>query len=318
MKLCPMNKYIDNLSIQPSFYCNFNCPYCYLGKLRKDESLLPLNKLEMRLKEISEKYYVRNITLYGGEISLLDKGYLQSLSNLCESICSKITVVSNLSNLWLVDFCDSKNYTLSISLNEERPNYIKTLNKIESLERKDNKNLSIVVLPSILNKSPESLLNFYNNIGIDIFFIQYHPSIYSETSYNISIDEYSNFLKGIIEQYFIGNYSIKIINEDILRNKEYNPNLDGFLFINPQGNYSTVIYKDNIEEYLEFDNLRKWEECCKKEYIRYFNQCQFCEYFNHCKAEHLEVINKKECSGLYKLQKWYEKVKNGTYYKTNC
>ena len=33
------------LSIQPTFLCNYNCEYCYLGNLRKDKTILDLDIL---------------------------------------------------------------------------------------------------------------------------------------------------------------------------------------------------------------------------------------------------------------------------------
>ena len=38
-------KTIDMLSIQPTFLCNYNCEYCYLGNLRKDKTILDLDIL---------------------------------------------------------------------------------------------------------------------------------------------------------------------------------------------------------------------------------------------------------------------------------
>lgn len=304
--------FIDNLSIQPTFLCNFNCSYCYLGNLRNCSDILDLRVLERRIEEILNKYQIRNINLYGGEISLLKPSYLEELVAICTRIGIKPTVITNLSNDWIIDFCEERSLPLSISLNEERPYYKETLEKIKKLRNKGNKNLSVVVLPSILDKDYLDLMSFYEKLGLEVFFIQYHPSVHSCKSgvvYDININHFSNFLKGIISEKHRKDYEIKIINEDILNNKDYNPLMSGFLFITPFGQYSTVLYQNGIERYKYFNNLEEWEECCKKEYKEYFLKCNLCEYFGKCKAEHLEVIDKKECSGLYELQKWYEEKK---------
>lgn len=304
--------FIDNLSIQPTFLCNFNCSYCYLGNLRNCSDILDLRVLEQRIEEILNKYQIRNINLYGGEISLLKPSYLEELVDICSKIGIKPTVITNLSNDWIVDFCEKGSLPLSISLNEERPYYKETLEKIKKLRNKGNKNLSVVVLPSMLDKDYSDLMSFYEKLGLDVFFIQYHPSVHSCKSgvvYDININHFSNFLKGIISEKHRKDYEIKIINEDTLNNKDYNPLMSGFLFITPFGQYSTVLYQDGIERYEYFNSLEEWEECCKKEYREYFLKCNLCEYFGKCKAEHLEVMDKKECSGLYELQKWYEEKK---------
>lgn len=304
--------FIDNLSIQPTFLCNFNCNYCYLGNLRNYENILNLRVLEQRIEEILNKYQIRNINLYGGEISLLKPSYLEELVAICFRIGIKPTVITNLSNDWIIDFCEERSLPLSISLNEERPYYKETLEKIKKLRNRGNKNLSVVVLPSMLDKDYSGLMGFYEKLGLDVFFIQYHPSVHSCKSgvvYDININHFSSFLKGIISEKHRKDYEIKIINEDTLNNKDYNPLMSGFLFITPFGQYSTVLYQNGIERYEYFNSLEEWEECCKKEYKEYFLKCNLCEYFGKCKAEHLEVMDKKECSGLYELQKWYEEKK---------
>lgn len=304
--------FIDNLSIQPTFLCNFNCSYCYLGNLRNCSDILDLRVLERRIEEILNKYQIRNINLYGGEISLLKPSYLEELVDICSRIGIKSTVITNLSNDWIIDFCEEGSLPLSISLNEERPYYKETLEKIKKLKNRGNKNLSVVVLPSMLDKDYSGLMSFYEKLGLDVFFIQYHPSVHSCKSgvvYDININHFSSFLKGIISEKHRRDYEIKIINEDILNNKDYNPLMSGFLSITPFGQYSTVLYQNGIERYEYFNSLEEWEECCKKEYREYFLKCNLCEYFGKCKAEHLEVMDKKECSGLYELQKWYEEKK---------
>lgn len=40
------------LSIHPTFYCNYRCPYCYLGNLREQKQVLALDVLSDRLREI--------------------------------------------------------------------------------------------------------------------------------------------------------------------------------------------------------------------------------------------------------------------------
>ena len=163
----------------------------------------------------------------------------------------------------------------------------------------------------MLNKNPQELLGFYNSLGFDVFFIQYHPSVLSKKIYNIDINDFSNFLKNIIEIKRSYIYNINILNENILNNDEYNPMQNGYLFINPNGNYSTVIYNNHIEQYKEFDSINDWKIYCQKDYERYFKNCCFCDLFGKCKAEHLDVIETKECSGLYNLLKWY-RSKDGT------
>lgn len=289
------------LSIIPSYFCNYNCEYCYLGKLRSERTLLPLNTLLNRMQELEQEHFIDHITVYGGEISLLSKEYIQELYNFIQSY--KVTFVTNLSNDWLVDFCKEKNIHLSISLNEERQYYDKTLTKLLEMEKTSNMDLSIVVLPSILKTPVSELLSLYEKIGLDVFFIQYHPSILSKVNYQITEDEYSNFLYNIIKETKEHSYNINIGNIEIFKDNDYKPTADNFIFINPNGKFSSVKYVNGVEQPIEFSTLKDWKEFCNAEKKWYFDNCQFCEYYNKCKAEHLVQLDKKECSGLYTLLK---------------
>ena len=60
------------LSIMPSYKCNFKCQYCYLGDLIQNDNLLNLENLESSLLELKQLYNIKNVSLYGGELSLLD------------------------------------------------------------------------------------------------------------------------------------------------------------------------------------------------------------------------------------------------------
>lgn len=297
-----MDKPKLHVSIIPTYLCNYNCEYCYLGELRKNKEILSLSNLKYKINELSNCFNIENVVVYGGEISLLDESYIQSLVKIIKPY--NISFVSNISNDWIIDFCDANNIHLSISLNEERDNYQTTLNKLQSLNYKNNKELSVVVLPSLLNKNPKDLLEFYDKIGLDVFFIRYHPSSLSSTNYQLSANDYSTFLKNIIEEKHKNNYNINITNEYILKNNDYNPRMSGFVFINPDGDYMSVNYNKDIESFISFKDLNDWKKYCNKEYEKYFNKCMLCDLFDKCKAEHL--IFDEECSGLYNLVKWYQ------------
>lgn len=54
------------LSIHPTFYCNYRCPYCYLGNLREQKQVLALDVLSDRLKEIQKLYSISSTQILGG------------------------------------------------------------------------------------------------------------------------------------------------------------------------------------------------------------------------------------------------------------
>lgn len=292
------------LSIMPSYKCNFKCQYCYLGNLIQNDNLLNLENLESSLLELKQLYNIKNVSLYGGELSLLDNVYLQHLVDLIKIKLPKssISLTSNFSNENILTFCLLNNIKLNVSLNEERYQYSKTLQQIKKYTGTKLFDLTVVVLPSIINKHTNELYKFYNDLGFDVFFIQHHNSIHQK-SYSISLDQFSKFLYDFICYHSMqSDAKFKIENLNVLNDTEFNPNTESYLFINPNGKYCTTVFKDNIEHYVTFDNLQQWQTFCEKSYQMYENSCSTCKFFNRCKAEHLETLNNdNECSGLKHL-----------------
>jgi hypothetical protein len=67
-----MNKI--TVSINPSYFCNFRCDFCYLTPEQLgDQKRIPLPILDKRLEEISKVKEIEWIDLYGGEIGALKK-----------------------------------------------------------------------------------------------------------------------------------------------------------------------------------------------------------------------------------------------------
>lgn len=286
------------LSIMPTLHCDYNCPYCYLGDKRKDKSLLDLYELEKLLDEIRSSYRISVVNLYGGELSLLNHNYLNDL--LCAVCTNRLSLTTNLQDENIINFCLARNVKINVSLNEERDHYKETLSKVRKYKNTKIMDLSVVVLPSLVKKKPSELYKFYNDIGLDVLFIQYHKSINNQLRYDISLEDYSNFLYEFILEYKKhDNPSFNIENLMIYNDKLYRPNIDSYLFINNKCKLCTVTFKDGIERYIEFDSLSDWQKYCHKENERYKVLCSSCKLFGRCKAEHLETFNNTgECSGL--------------------
>jgi len=67
---------IVDLSICPLVRCNMNCSFCYIDKAKfNDRDTLSLETL----KDVLSNYEIRNLDVYGGEITLLDKQYAMKL-----------------------------------------------------------------------------------------------------------------------------------------------------------------------------------------------------------------------------------------------
>lgn len=287
-----------HLSIVPSYQCNYHCSYCYLGKLTNDKTLLDLNILKDRINELEKNYDIEHICLYGGEISLLDKKYINDMLYILGN--KNIALVTNLSNDWIIDYALIHNIKLCVSLNKERPYYNETLDKLKKLKGIKNIKLSVVVLPSLINGDITSTFNEYKELGFNILFIQYHPSEYSKIKYDIGNNNFIEFVLKMCDENKKQGYPIDIDNEIIFNDDTYSPTMNNFVFISPNGKYSSVIYEKNIEKQIFFDTIEEWETHCKNEYKEYYSKCNMCQLFNKCKAEHLiDMGNKNDCSGFY-------------------
>ena len=89
------------VSINPSYFCNFRCDFCYLTNDQlKDQKKISLIMLDKRLKEISRVRNIEWIDLYGGEIGALKKNYFYGLKDVIRKYYkNKINIITNYSML---------------------------------------------------------------------------------------------------------------------------------------------------------------------------------------------------------------------------
>ena len=94
-----MNKI--TVSINPSYFCNFRCNFCYLTPEQLgDQKRIPLPILDKRLEEISKVKEIEWIDLYGGEIGALKKNYFYGLRDVIRKwYGGKINIITNYSML---------------------------------------------------------------------------------------------------------------------------------------------------------------------------------------------------------------------------
>ena len=103
------------VSINPTYYCNFSCDFCYLtpSQLRDRLTINP-TKLEERLREITQHTKIKGIDLYGGEIGILKREEFYELKRAIKKYYSgSINIITNYSMIhdWFFD----DDITLSVS-----------------------------------------------------------------------------------------------------------------------------------------------------------------------------------------------------------
>ena len=92
-----------NLSINPTYYCNFRCDFCYLTPEQLgDRQQINLAVLDQRLSEIPK---INHIDLYGGEIGLLKPDYFYAMKDIIRKYYDdEININTNLSAT-VLNFC---------------------------------------------------------------------------------------------------------------------------------------------------------------------------------------------------------------------
>lgn len=290
-----------SLSIIPTYWCKTNCKYCYLGDLRKDQTTLDLQCLDNKLHQLVENdYVIDSISVYGGEISLLDEQYLIQIVKIIRShVSNQVTIGFCTSgyNRSIFELAEYLKVRVTIPLNQERPDYKKNLQLI----KQHNCSLGVVVLPSIINTPVDQLVEFYDSLGRDVFFYQFYPSSINRSPYSFDIKQYTDFVISFINEYKKKPRSFGLINLSEWMDKCYNPEASGFIYISPNGKWMTTGYSDCLESFVEFDTLDQWKQYCKKERLQRLIKCNACPYYDKCKAEHLVVMGEEYCSGLKKL-----------------
>lgn len=290
-----------SLSIIPTYWCKTNCKYCYLGDLRKDQTTLDLQCLDNKLHQLVENdYVIDSISVYGGEISLLDEQYLIQIVKIIRShVSNQVTIGFCTSgyNRSIFELAEYLKVRVTIPLNQERPDYKKNLQLI----KQHNCSLGVVVLPSIINTPVDQLVEFYDSLGRDVFFYQFYPSSINRSPYSFDIKQYTDFVISFINEYKKKPRSFGLINLSEWMDKCYNPEASGFIYISPNGKWMTTGYSDCLESFVEFDMLDQWKQYCKKERLQRLIKCNACPYYDKCKAEHLVVMGEEYCSGMRKL-----------------
>ena len=299
-----------NLSINPLYRCNFRCEFCYLTEEQlASAKILKLKDLYTMLSSIKESgYHVKHIDLYGGEIALLPKGYLEELDDMLYSIFEpQINIITNLSKIhpfFLQEYID-----LSVSFDfQARQSHEIVLQNILSLK----KNISILMLasPKLIKMDVLKMIRFFNGIQ-NIKTVEIKP--YSSNQANvmdINYHDFEEFIKEWIKCDLLKKF--EFINEiEIMKsiNKERNAFSDDHLYITPSGKFAVLEFDQNDNEFfLELNDIYSYEEWKEIEYKKVTkNQiCSSCSYLGNCLTEHYRDVKslKTSCNGFYHLLNW--------------
>jgi len=307
-----MNKPAITISLNPSYYCNFRCGFCYLTEQQlSDQTLLPLDLLKVRLAEVAEHYTIEHVDIYGGEVLLLPKAYLDGLLALVREMgCTDINLNTNLS--LVNDTALDPDITLSVSYDfGAREKSQKVLENMLTLPR-EYRVLTLVGRAFLDTVSVDECVYTFNLLG-QMYGVEFKP--YSTNQANadaVSFTEFEDFVYKVLTH---PERSFEVENEFLLQDVlagTRNAFSDDHLYITPQGEFAVLEFDDQDREYfLPLFGVTGYKKWCQAERRRVSHNpvCGKCDYFGGCLSEHLRpVVDLNEsCNGFHNLiVKWSE------------
>lgn len=300
-----------NISINPTYYCNFRCNFCYLtAEQLADRKLLDLDLLAERLSEVASHTQIDQIDFYGGEIGLLPKQYFQDMKSLCKTFgAKKFNIITNLSminDIILDDECD-----LSVSYDFDCREQHQLVWKNMALLPKP---FSVLMLASdcLVKKDINEMISSFN-LFENLVSVEIKP--YSSNQANqlpIRFNEFEEFIKSWISCPIAKKF--ELVNEYLIESvldKTRNSFSDDHIYITPSGNFGVLEFDLNDNEFfLEYSSYEEYLAWSEREKLKVSNNkfCSNCEYYGHCLSEHLREVKDltNSCNGFKLLTDWYK------------
>ncbi len=300
-----------NLSINPWYYCNFRCHFCYLTSDQLgDRTLLDIPTLEKRLTEILTYDSIEHVDLYGGEVGLLPTDYLQNLKLCLETYgITSVNINTNLSAI--NDVMLDPFFHISVSYDfAAREQYDKVWRNMALLPVQ----FSVLMLASdrLITEDADNMIQQFNLLP-NLTSVEIKP--YSENqsnSLNISFKDYEEFVKRWLTSPVKKNFDF--INEYLIQDvldRTRNSFSDDHVYITPNGKFAVLEFDLNDKEFFqEYDTFEKYILWCRAEKDRVAKNkfCNSCEYYGHCLSEHLREVKSMDnsCNGFKLLIDWYK------------
>ena len=297
------------LSINPTYYCNLRCSFCYLTPEQLgDKRRLDLEDLEARIDEVQTAgYVITHVDLYGGEVSLLPPEYVHEIKTLLYS--RGITDIVLNSNLTAVnEITLDESFELSVSYDfKAREMHERVFANMLSLPRW----FDVLILASrelIDNVSVDEIVQHFNLLN-NVRAVEVKP--YSENQANsqgVRFDEFEELVYQIANhperQFYFENVSQIGYALEGTRNA-YS---DDHLYITPAGHFAVLEFDLNDREFfLPIRDITHYEQWCAAEKIRVGKNsfCNACEFKGNCLSEHLRNVKSLEhsCNGFHNLLK---------------
>jgi len=298
------------ISINPTYYCNFRCDFCYLTEEQlSNRQKLDLTILENRIVETKKFYDITMADLYGGEIGLLPEEYVEEL---CEVLgnhgIDDINIITNLSMVNRVILNPNLYVTVSYDF-DCREQHDRVWNNMLLL----NKPFSILILASknLISKDVDAMIAQLNLLQ-NLTSVEIKPySTNQANAHDVSHKEYELFVQKWLTNPV--NKNFQFINEDNIK-KTLDGSRNAFsndhVYITPSGEFAVLEFDINDNEYFKsLDTIEDYIEWAENEPELNVSQiCHDCEYYGNCLTEHYRYVKTLEdgCNGYKFLIDWYK------------
>lgn len=301
-----MEKPEITLSINPTYYCNFRCSFCYLTEQQlSNRELLPLAFLDIMLDEVQASYTVTHVDIYGGEVLLLPQPYLQQMKAMLHAKgIDDIVLITNLSVV--NDVALDEDFELGVSYDfTAREKSELVFANLLSLPRWFNV-LTLASREFLDRVTPDEFVQHFNMLT-HVNSVEIKP--YSENQANatpVSYKEFEEFVWAVTthpdRNFYFENEALMIKSVEGTRNA-YS---DDHLYITPAGKFAVLEFDLNDREYfLELNSVADYQKWCEKEKARVQKNefCSKCEFSGRCLSEHLREVKSLEnsCNGFHDL-----------------
>lgn len=306
-------KKVVNISLNPSYFCNFRCSFCYLTEEQLSEKkLLQLDTMLKRLEDIIHAgYNIGHVDLYGGEVLLMPYDYLLATRKILRLFGAEdIEIITNLST-YRQEIVEDEGYGLSVSYDfEHRQQHEHVWKNMLKL----NRPFTVLTLgiPEILKTDPAVFIEQLNLLS-NCHHWEIKP--YSPNQANqlqVDYTDYEAFVQKVIDY---PNKKFEFLNEAALKmamHGDANPYSDDHIYITPNGKFGVLEFDKNDNEYfLELNSFHDYIEWTLMERAKGMSNefCGSCNYAGNCLTEHLREVKSidKSCNGFHNLIRWYEK-----------
>jgi sulfatase maturation enzyme AslB (radical SAM superfamily) len=297
------------VSINPTYFCNFNCDFCYLSEAQlKDRKRALLVDISLRLSEVDRE--ITHIDLYGGELGLLPDDYIDDLIEICKEWTDSICIITNLSAIRPAFLREDIQLSVSYDFDAREKEQI-VFNNMLKLE----KPFSVLILASekVIKNDVDFMITALNSLT-NLIAVEIKP--YSSTTHRkqyVTDLDYENFIKEWIDSYIPKNWLF--INQDKIEeclDGNYNAFSDDHVYVTPNGKFGVLDFdllgNESFTELDTFEDYIKWTEKEKKHNVS--DVCKQCKYFGGCLTEHYKYVvfdpELNGCNGYYNLLEWYD------------